>query len=212
MKIIVISSNRRDEKEVQLVNKLFENGMQTFHLRKPKFTTEELGDYIKAIPEQFHKKIVIHSHHNLAGKFKLKGIHFTKNHIRKKNKTWLRLKLLSWKRPISSLTLSSSHSKLSTIYDAEPYNYDYVFLSPIFDSLTGKFQSGFHEEGIKAAIQKSGKKIIARGGVDYTRVEKINALGFTGLALYSALWEKPDPLAEYLKVMSACSELGIKTD
>jgi thiamine-phosphate pyrophosphorylase len=212
MKIIVITSNRRDEKEPEIVNSFFANGLETLHLRKPRLSTRELSEYIEKIPAHFHKKIVIHSHHKLAGKYNLKGIHFTKSHLHHPRKTWFRMKMLGLKRNINTLTLSSSHSKLSTLYDVGEFNYDYVFLSPIFDSLTGKFQSGFYEEGIKAAIAKTGKKIIARGGVDFSKVEKINELGFEGMALYSALWEKADPLEEYIKVLKRCDELGIKTE
>jgi thiamine-phosphate pyrophosphorylase len=212
MKVIVISSNRADEKEADVVNKMFENGLQSFHLRKPKLSTVELASYIKQISPQFHKHIIIHTHHSLAGKFNLGGIHFTKNHLKKPYKTWYRLKLLSFKKPLKSLILSASHSKLATLYDQEPYNYNYLFLSPIFDSLTGKYQSGFYEEGLRAVNAKSGKKIIARGGIDATRVQKVKELGFYGMALYSALWEKPNPLEEYLKVIKSCNEAGIEVD
>ncbi len=37
-------------------------------------------------------------------------------------------------------------------------NFDYVFLSPIFDTITGKYQSGFYEDSILAAIQKNRKE------------------------------------------------------
>ncbi|MBC7862745.1 MAG: thiamine phosphate synthase [Bacteroidia bacterium] len=212
MKVIVISSNRLDEKEADCINEMFENGLMSFHLRKPKLSTVELANYIKQIKPQFHKNIVIHSHHILAGKFNLGGIHFTKAHLRKTYKTWYRLKLLNFKRPLKSMILSASHSKLATLYDQEPYEYNYLFLSPIFDSLTGKYQSGFYEEGLRAVNAKSGKKIIARGGIDASKVEKVKELGFYGMSLYSALWEKEKPLEEYLKVIRHCNEAGIEVD
>ncbi len=212
MKIIVISSNKQNEKETKIVTTMFEHGLETFHLRKPRLTTKELSEYIEQIHAHFHNRIVIHTHHSLAGKYKLKGIHFTRSHLKTPRKTWWRLKLLSWKRPLSSLTMSSSHSKLSTLYEPTEYSYNYVFVSPVFDSLTGKFQSGFYEEGIKAANEKSGKKIIARGGVNADKLEKVNELGFYGIALYSALWDKPDPFQEFLNILRRCKELGIKPE
>lgn len=212
MKIIVVTSSKETEKEPAIVTSMFENGLETLHVRKPRFSTRELSAYLEKIPASFHPNIVIHSHHHLAGKYKLKGLHFTKSHLRSNFKTWLRLKMLSLKKPLPSLVFSSSHSKLAGLYDEEAFNYNYVFLSPIFDSLTGKFQSGFYEEGIKAAIAKTGKKVIARGGIDYTKVEKVHQLGFYGLALYSAIWENPNPLEEYINVVRRCNELGIKAE
>jgi thiamine-phosphate pyrophosphorylase len=212
MKIIVISSNKKTDTEANVVTSMFEHGLETFHLRKPKLTTKELAEYIEQIPAHFHNRIVTHTHHALAGKYKLKGIHFTKGHLKTPRRTWWKLKLLSWKRPLNSMTLSSSHSKLSTLYEPDDYPFNYVFVSPVFDSLTGKFQSGFYEEGIKAANAKSGKKIIARGGVSAEKIEKVKELGFYGLALYSALWDKPHPLAEFINVMRKCKELGIQPE
>lgn len=212
MKIIIITSSKTDEKEIEVVNSMLENGLNTLHLRKPRLTTKELEDYIKKIPSAFHDKIVIHSHHELAGKYNLKGIHLTKTHRKNARLTWFKMKILGLRRPISSLIISTSSTKLSELYNEDKINSNYIFLSPIFDSLTGKFQSGFYEEGLKVAIQKSGKNIVARGGVDYSKVEKIHEIGFAGLALYSAMWEKNDPLAEYMKVIKKCNELGIKVE
>ena len=107
---------------------------------------------------------------------------------------------------------TTSHGKLASLYEEEEMKFDYVFLSPIFDTITGKYQSGFYEDSIVAAIQKTGKKIIARGGVDVTRVEKINELGFYGMALYSSLWDRENPVEEYLKVIHRCKELGISVE
>ncbi len=112
----------------------------------------------------------------------------------------------------SNFVKTTSHGKLASLYDVEEMNFDYVFLSPIFNTITGKYQSGFYEDSIVAAIQKTGKKIIARGGVDVTRVEKIKELGFYGMALYSSVWDKEHPVEEYLKVIHRCNELGIKVE
>jgi thiamine-phosphate pyrophosphorylase len=212
MKIIVISPSKRDNKadEIKTVIGLFENGLETYHLRKPKFSTKELSEYIKNIPEQFHNRIVIHSHHNIARKFNLKGVHYTKAHLKKNFKNWWREKTLGIAK--SNLIKTASHTKLSSVYDNNDMKFDYEFLSPIFDSLTGKYQSGFYEEGIKAAIKKTGKNLVARGGVDITRIEKVQELGFRGMALYSCIWDNPTPVEEYIKIVKRFNELSIKVE
>ena len=106
MKLIVISSSQSIENETQIVTKLFEAGLDTFHLRKHRLSTKKMKEFIGAIPKHFHKRIVIHSHHNLARNFNLKGVHLTKSHKKRKYKTWLMLKLIHLKNPDIIITTS----------------------------------------------------------------------------------------------------------
>jgi thiamine-phosphate pyrophosphorylase len=207
MKIVVISPSKVKEDEISNLVKMFEAGLETYHLRKPKFSTKQLQEYIEKIPKQFHNRIITHSHHNLARKYNLQGVHYTKKHLEPNFKNWWREKML--RISTSNFVKTSSHGKLASLYDDDEMNFDYVFLSPIFDAITGKYQSGYYEDSIKLALQKTGKKVIARGGVDSTRVEKIKELGFYGLALYSSVWDKENPIEEYLKVVQRCKELDI---
>lgn len=209
LKVIVISSSRANEEEPEIVIQLFENGLNTFHLRKPKFSTRELRNYILQIPVKFHSRIIIHSHHILARKFNLKGVHLTKVHQRNKFKTWLTLKLLKIKIP--DLIITTSYSRLSNLFE-EARPFDYVFLSPIFDSLSSKYQSGFSEQRLKAAMLKTPCHVVARGGIEISSVEKVKEIGFSGLALYSAIWKKKDPLLEFKQFMKKCQDLGIDVE
>lgn len=209
MKIIVISNSEPIENETEIITKLFENGLETFHLRKPKYSTKQLKNYIKKIPAHFHNRIIIHSHHNLARKFDLRGIHITKAHRRKKIKTWLNLTLLKLKKP--NAVVSTSHSRLSGLFE-EDGKFDYVFLSPVFDSLSGRYQAGFTEQGLRSAVEKISFKVIARGGVDANCIEKAKNIGFAGIALFSSIWKKADPVFEFNKVAERCLSLGIKIE
>jgi|SRR5246127_187581 len=210
MKVIVISPSKIKEEEITNLVKMFEAGLETYHLRKPKFSTKQLQEYIEKIPKQFYNRIIIHSHHNLARKYNLQGVHYTKKHLEPNFKNWWREKML--RISTSNFIKTSSHGKLASLYDEEEMKFDYVFLSPIFDTITGKYQSGFYEDSIKLALQKTGKKVIARGGVDVTRIEKIKELGFYGMALYTSVWDKEKPVEEYLKVINRCKELGIPVE
>ena len=210
MKIVVISPSKVRENEIKNLVQMFEAGLDSYHIRKPTFSTKKLQEYIEQIPKHFHNKIIIHSHHNLARKYNLQGVHYTKKHLERNIRNWWREKML--RISTSNFIKTTSHGKLSSLYDLEEMKFDYVFLSPIFDTITGKYQSGFYEESIKAAINKTGKKIIARGGIDITRIEKVKELGFYGLALYSVIWDKENPLEEYLKVIRRCKELDIKLE
>ena len=99
MKLIVISSSSSLENEAKVITNLFEAGLETFHLRKHKQSTKNTKELLKDIPAHFHNRIIIHSHHKLAYKFNLKGIHLTKTHIKQKFKTWLTVKIIKLKNP-----------------------------------------------------------------------------------------------------------------
>ena len=210
MKIVVISQPKMIENEHLIIQQMFEAGLDTFHIRKPRLRTNQLIEYIEKIPSQFHNRLIIHSHHRLARKYNLQGVHYTRLHLLPTFKNWWREKKLGLIK--RKLIKTSSHNKLASLYDQSDILFDYVFLSPIFDSITGKYQSGFYEDAIKAAVEKTGLKIVARGGIDITRVEKVNELGFYGMALYSCLWNNPNPVEEYLKIIRRCGELGIKVE
>ena len=51
MKLIVITGSKTLPDEPSMVTKMFEDGLTTLHLRKPKLTTQEMRDYIEEIPE-----------------------------------------------------------------------------------------------------------------------------------------------------------------
>ncbi|MGZ3865735.1 MAG: thiamine phosphate synthase [Bacteroidia bacterium] len=210
MKIVVISQSKVLEDEHKIITDLFEAGLGTLHVRKPRLRTKQLIEYIEKIPAHFHNRIIIHSHHNLAGKYNLQGVHYTRMHLEPTFRNWWREKKLGLIK--RKLVRTASHNKLASLYDESDIVYDYVFLSPIFDSITGKYQSGFYEDAIQAAVQKTGLKIVARGGIDVTRIEKIQELGLYGAALYSCLWNSEKPLEEFLKIMHRCKELGIEVD
>jgi thiamine-phosphate pyrophosphorylase len=207
MKLIVMSSSKTIENEAQIITKLFEAGLQTFHLRKQKLSTKAMKELLNKIPSHFRDRIIIHSHHNLALKFNLKGIHLTQSHLTKKKiKTWVITKILKLKNP--KVVITASFNNVGQLYDNNHYyNYTYVFLSPIFDSLSSKFQGGFTERNLKVAIEKTSYNVIARGGVAINSIEKASAIGFKGLVFYSYLWQTKDPVAQFELVLKKFQDL-----
>src|SRR6185437_2057980 len=64
--------------------------------------------------------------------------------------------------------------KPANLYEKKEMNFDYVFLMPVFNSITGCYQSGYYEDELKTAIKKSREKIVVLGGVSIDQIEKIN--------------------------------------
>lgn len=195
--IIVISSQKTVPNEHEVIRLLFENGLHTFHLRKPGYKKNQLRDYIKQIPSKYHNRIVIHNHHELALKFNLQGIHFNSQARQKKLKTsW---KKYRFRRKKPYLTFSTSFHKLVNI-DIHTSRYNYVFLSPIFDSISKKdYQSGFSQYSLENAIKHSKYEVYALGGIDKSKIKDIVELGFAGAALYGHIWTNDNPVNTFLE-------------
>jgi thiamine-phosphate pyrophosphorylase len=206
MKLIVISPVRSKDHETRLVTELFEHGLETLHLRKPGMRRSEMREYIEAIPSHFHNRIVIHSHHTLARRYMLKGVHMTRMHLKKPFISWFRMRMLRVRKP-DALQTSTFH-RLANIYENK-IDYNYVLLGTIFDPISGKFGPGYSEHSLRAALEKSRQPVIARGGTSVDNIALCNDLGFAGMAFASSIWKAENPVEAFCAVIIRCRELNI---
>ncbi|MBS1651370.1 MAG: thiamine phosphate synthase [Bacteroidetes bacterium] len=210
MKLLVITPSKNIEAETSIVTKMFEAGLPTLHLRKPKFTTQQMKEYLSEIPIHFHQRIVIHSHHKLCLVFPLKGIHLTATHLEHKWRyKWLKFKL---RLKFSNISKSKSYGKLQSAYDNENQTFNYYLLGTMFNSLTGNFYHGFYKEGIEALIKSTKKKIIARGGTSLSSIEPVFNMGLYGIAFNSFIWESENPFERFLEITQTFKSLNIEFD
>lgn len=213
MKVLVASSPTKDASEVKHVIDMFDHGLETFHLRKPKFSTRKMVEYINMIPEKYHGNIVIHSHHELTKKYKLKGIHLSKRH--RKNSWKKRLKRLFLQLRTPNLIRTRSCNQLSHLVH-ECNGFDYVLLSPVFDGISKNQQGAFSEHSLAGVLSKVECKVYAMGGVTPENIRSAERLGFDGVVLMGAVWKgnKP-PLEVYLDTLTALAnnqaELALET-
>lgn len=204
MKVIVISNPEELTGEAKIVVELFEAGLERFHLRKPKYSTNSLRNYLDKIPAKYRNRIVIHSHHELSIPYKLGGIHVTEHH-RTQNywQTWLLTKYIKLRRPGIEIT-TGFHTIGSLKNDNSKYSY--VFLSPVFDSITKiGYRSTFNEDSLIKMIGKSSYNVIALGGVDEDKISKAHELGFYGVALMGSIWKSKDPVEKFKRIQQLCS-------
>jgi len=207
MKLVVITQSQKSDNEIASIVQMFEAGLETLHVRKNRFSTKELDAYLKEIPAHFHNRIIIHSHHKLALKYNLKGFHFTSTHLKQKFKLWWNTRMIYLRKP--HLIKSISYKRIAELYEEQKVKTDYCFLETMFHNVSGELYSGFYPETVKAAIQKSGKNIIARGGVSEKSVELAHQLGFYGIALYGHLWKSGNPFEKYIEFIRYCKEKNI---
>ena len=206
MKLIVFSSHNGFHSEPKQVAKMFEHGLETLHLRKPDFSSKNLVEYLELIPSEYHDRIVIHSHHKLVKKFNLKGVHFSKVHRDKKYNT--RLKYFIFRLRFRNILITRSCHKIHKL--EENYNrYTYVFLSPMFESISKTSHSGLFNEGhIRNALATKKHIVYALGGVEESKFKELNDLGFEGVALLGAIWDTDQkPFNAYLSAIEAINNL-----
>jgi thiamine-phosphate pyrophosphorylase len=190
MKLIIISASEKVEKEHELINALFEQGLKIFHLRKPGYTMAEMQDFLKAIQPKYLRRIIIHSNYELIGKYNLAGIHLTGNYLESVPEKDIREICAIARKKNLKVTSSIHHlnelSKLS-------FNYDYVFLGPVFDSISKEgYSSTLSHSEISESLKNKNIKteVIALGGIDQTNLEKAIEMHFNGVALLGAIWKE----------------------
>jgi thiamine-phosphate pyrophosphorylase len=185
--LIVITPEINHPGEIEIIASLFECGLETLHVRKPSFTENELRNYIQNIPTKFQKRIVIHSHYKLAKEFNVKGIHLTEK-VRMSKQINFLLKIIS----------TSFHNTEDILKSRRKY--EYVFLSPIFDSISKKdYKSNFDLEELKPFVKKR-KDIIALGGMNAKNIKSIKQIGFAGAAILGSVWECKNPVKAYKEI------------
>ena len=206
MKLILFSPSQQANTEIGFLLNMFEQGLPAYHLKKANYSTKQLKKFIEDIPEKYHNRIVIHSHHELASKYELKGVYLTRSHKKRKYSTWLRLQWLKFRK--RSLEVSGTVRSIDSLMDYNP-KYNYVFLSPVFDSVSGNSQAGYSPYNIQYALKHSKYQTIARGGVSIDNIEQAHNLGFAGVAFYSTIWKTKNPYHEFLKVKEKFKELNL---
>ena len=78
MKLILMTPPSYFVEEDKIITALFEEGLDILHLRKPNTAPLYAERLLTLIPEQYHKRIVVHGHFYLKEEYKLKGIHLSK--------------------------------------------------------------------------------------------------------------------------------------
>jgi thiamine-phosphate pyrophosphorylase len=206
MKIVVVSSPKDQPDEIVEVIKMFEAGLEHFHIRKPRLSRKELTEYIKLFPEKYRERIVIHSFHGLASSLKLGGIHLSRKH-RKRGKFY-RFHLFLKRKFGKKLLVTRTFHKLTDITD-EKRKYSYTFLSPIFDSITySTLSGGFSKRALLIMIPQAKQPVYALGGVMTELLPEVSDLGFEGAVLLGSVWNTEEaPHVVFKKALEVAEKL-----
>lgn len=175
-KLIVITQPSFISDEGMLINTLFENGVDRVHIRKPGASEDEYRRLIEEIDGRWHGRLSLHDCHDVAVEYGC-GVH------------------LNGRNPYppqieGGVVLSASCHSLAEVVERKKVC-DYVFLSPIFDSISKQgYGSAFTEDDIKKATQSGivDSRVMALGGVCLDNLSLVKDMGFGGAALLGDVW------------------------
>ncbi len=193
MRVMVITSPQFLPDEASLLEALLAYGADRIHLRKPGCSEQELACLIEQLPPHCHPRLSLHDHFALAERYGIGGIH------------------LNGRNPVPppgyrGIVSRSCHS-LSEVarYKA---GVDYLFLSPIFDSIskTG-YRAAFPPQVLDEAARSGliDRKVVALGGVSAQKMPQVRAWGFGGVAVLGAVWQQCRTVADARVALSGLS-------
>ena len=155
MKWIVITMPDFIENEANYINQLFEAGLDLLHLRKPESCIDDCERLLQEINPKWYPRIVVHDHFSLCQKYHLHGIHLnSRNH--------------QVPDGFQGSLSRSCHTFREVTAAQKEAVFSYVFLSPIFDSISKKgYKHNFSNKDLDDAGNNGiiNEKVIALGGV-----------------------------------------------
>ena len=178
MKIVVITTPYFHIDEIKCVTALFRAGLELLHLRKPQSSIQDCARWLKGIPEEYVHRVVLHDHFRLVEDFNVKGVHLNGRNPNPPE---------NWNGHVSR----SCHSVDELIAFKE--RCDYLFLSPIFDSISKEgYNSELTEETILTAKNEGfiDHKVYALGGMTATHLKMAREWGFGGAAFLGDVWNR----------------------
>lgn len=178
MRIIAITLPNFFPGEASAIDALFaEDSIDLLHLRKPDSSTDDCRRLLDAISKEWLPRIVINDHFALCREYGLHGVH------------------LNRRNPMPPAdhhgSLSCSCHSLQEVAERKPLM-DYVFLSPIYDSISKQgYRSAFTDATLRQATADGiiDEKVVALGGVTRERINQLEEYGFGGAAMLGDIWK-----------------------
>ncbi|MBW1295259.1 thiamine phosphate synthase [Aquimarina litoralis] len=189
--IIVLTSERVLSNEAEQINRLFKEGLEVLHLRKPTFTIDGYRSLLEQIDTKYHDKIMTHQFPELTQEYALRGIHLQEQ-ARIDLEDALEVTIQVYRNKGFSVT-SSFHSK-EDIMDCKA-DFEYVLLSPVFGSIS---KAGYEGKGFD--VTDMSHTIIGMGGINETTLQKTYDLGFKGVGILGGVWNSEDPIESFIQI------------
>ena len=91
--------------------------------------------------------------------------------------------------------------------------FDYLLLSPVFDSISKPgYRAAFAHDRLQRSLRRTDQAVMALGGVDADRIATTAMLGFDGVAVLGAVWRSAAPEAAARRLARACRAVAERSD
>lgn len=193
MRFIVITEPQFADNEADIIAQLLRWGVDLIHIRKPEAAAKDVESLIKAIPAELHNRLVLHDCFELSAHFALHGLHLNRRN--------------SVLPDGFQGCVSRSCHTLEEVERHKPMC-DYVFLSPIFNSISKQgYASAFTPQVLSDAKRQGiiDGKVFALGGITADNIETTKRYGFGGTAFLGDVWNRTNDenFEAYIKHISS---------
>lgn len=176
MKLIVLTAPEPAPREAETIRRLLDGGIDRVHLRRPGIPEAEMRRLLDALGSDLLPRITLQEWLGLATEYGVGGVH-------------LNTRNPAPPQEFHGLVSRSCHSFAEL---EEHPACDYLFLSPIFDSIskvgyTARFTAGALQEAAARGILNG--RVLALGGVRPEYLPRIREYGFGGAALMGSVWQ-----------------------
>ena len=187
--ILVITPELIVPNETDIINQMFQEGLDLLHIRKPWISRNEMIEFITQIDESFYSQLVLHTHYDLGKEFTISRFHFREIDRQEE----------MYKSFVKNNIISTSVHNIRT-YNTLDKEWEYAFISPFFPSIS---KTGY---GLDSTIKEEIKhrnnrdvKLIALGGINQDNIHQVFESDADGAALLGAIWESEEPLNIFKK-------------
>jgi thiamine-phosphate pyrophosphorylase len=182
--IVVITKPDAWEGEADCLEELLQAGVERLHIRKQGGAGEEL---LKQLAPDWNSRLVLHGGQEMALKYGVPQIH---GH---------------WADRPTSVGLSASTHSWEEVGQIAPGVLEYVFLSPLFDSIS---KPGYRAGAglIKRPAGVNPCRLIGLGGINEHTIGRVMDHEWDGAAVLGYIWEKPGRAVEKFKTLKAIVE------
>lgn len=182
MRLVVITQPGFGAGEAETIRELLDGGIDRVHLRKPFAPEAAMRRLLDRLDPAVLPRITLQDCLGLAAEYGAGGVHLNARHPEPP-------------QGFRGLVSRSCHS-LEELEELEEHAADdYLFLSPIFDSISKVgYTARFTAESLLEAAARGivNDRVLALGGVRPEYLPRIRAYGFGGAALMGCIWQAAD--------------------
>ena len=200
--LIVISYPTAVTDEATIINALFDEGLEIFHMRKPQADAGESRGLLEKINPTYHHRIALHQHHEIAADYGIKRWHFTEVNRNKINEE----SLIQLKMANHILSTSIHHVEA---FKGLPLSFDYTFFGPVLNSMSKQGYISSLSADFRFPVELNHPTVVAIGGIDATNIHQVKPMQFKAVAVLGAIWQKPgESIQQFKAVQKAWMQTG----